>query len=106
LKENLMPIYETGGYRVKRSAVPTVKKAIREFVAYVKAHEPGTQMYLAWQEKGDATRFLHFFIFKDAAARARHGKSEAVKKFEAVYGPALVGGDVVFIEYKAVSNKR
>jgi quinol monooxygenase YgiN len=101
-----MPIYETGAYRVKRSAVPKVKKAIQAFVAYVKAHEPGTQMYLAWQEKGDPTTFLHFFIFKDAAARARHGKSEAVKKFEAVYGPELLGGDVRFTEYKAISNKR
>lgn len=101
-----MPIYETGGYRVKRSALSKVKKAIKEFVAYVKAHEPGTQMYLAWQEKGDPTRFLHFFIFKDAAARSRHGRSEAVKKFEAVYGPELVGGDVVFTKYRAISNKR
>ena len=101
-----MPIYETGGYRVKRSAVPKVKKAIKEFVEYVRRHEPGTQMYLAWQEKNDPTHFLHFFIFRDAAARSRHGKSAAVKKFEAVYGPELVGGDVIFTEYKAVSNKR
>lgn len=101
-----MPIYETGGYRVKRSAVARVKKAIEAFVRYVKAHEPGTQMYLAWQEKGDPTRFLHFFIFKDAAARHRHGKSDAVKKFQAVYGPELVGKEVMFTEYRAVSNKR
>ena len=101
-----MPIYETGAYRVKRSAIPKVKRAIKAFVKYVKAHEPGTQMYLAWQERGDPTRFLHFFIFKNAAARSRHGKSEAVKEFEAVYGPGLVGGGVVFTEYKAVSNKR
>lgn len=100
-----MPIYETGAYQVKKSAVPRVKKAIRAFVKYVRAHEPGTRMYLAWQEKGDPTRFLHFFIFKDAAARNRHGRSEAVRKFEAVYAPELVGGDVVFTEYRVVSNK-
>lgn len=100
-----MPIFETGGYRVKRSAIPKIKKAIREFVAYVKAHEPGTQLYLAWQEKGDPTKFLHFFIFKNEAARRQHGRSEAVKRFEAVYGPELVGGPVAFTEYRAVSNK-
>ena len=100
-----MPIFETGGYRVKRSAVPRVKKAIREFVAYVKAHEPGTQLYLAWQEKRDPTKFLHFFIFKNEAARRQHGRSEAVKRFEAVYGPELVGGEVTFTEFAAVSNK-
>jgi quinol monooxygenase YgiN len=100
-----VPIYETGGYRVKRSAVPKVKKAIREFVRYVKANEPGTQMYLAWQEKGDPTTFLHFFIFKDEAARKRHGESDAVKRFESVYGPELVSKGVTFTEYKAISNK-
>ena len=54
-----MPLYQTGGYQVKPSAVNKVKQAIKELVAYVQANEPGTQMYLAWQQKDDPTRFLH-----------------------------------------------
>ena len=81
-----MAIYQTGGYRVKPSAVEKVKEAIREFVRYVQANEPGSQMYLAWQQKDDPTHFLHLFIFEDDAAQARHGKSEAVRRFAA---PAL-----------------
>jgi len=100
-----MPIYQTGGYQVKPSAVNEVKQAIREFVAYVQANEPGTQMYLAWQEKNDPTRFLHLFIFADEAAQARHGQSEAVKHFESVYSPDLVGGEVVFTDYELISGK-
>jgi quinol monooxygenase YgiN len=100
-----MAIYETGGYQVKPSGVDKVKKAIKEFVQYVQASEPGTQMYLAWQQKDDPTRFLHLFIFEDAAARTRHGQSEAVKQFESVYTPELVGGDVVFTEYEMVAGK-
>jgi len=100
-----MPIYQTGGYQVKPSAVNKVKAAIREFVAYVQANEPGTQMYLAWQEKNDPTRFLHLFIFADEAAQARHGQSEAVKRFESVYSPELVGGEVVFTDYELISGK-
>jgi quinol monooxygenase YgiN len=101
-----MPIYQTGGYRVKASAVDKVKKAIREFVAYVQANEPGTHMYLAWQEKDDPTHFLHLFIFEDAAAQARHGQSDAVKRFEAVYSPELVEGKVVFTDYEMIAGKR
>jgi len=100
-----MPIYQTGGYQVKPSAVNKVKEAIREFVAYVQANEPGSQMYLAWQEKNDPTRFLHLFIFADEAAQARHGQSEAVKRFESVYSPELVGGEVVFTDYELMSGK-
>lgn len=65
-----MPLYQTGDYRVKPSAVNKVKQAIKEFVAYVEANEPGTHMYLAWQQKDDPTHFLHLFIFEDAARKS------------------------------------
>jgi uncharacterized protein YndB with AHSA1/START domain len=65
-------------------------------VHYVQTNEPGTQMYLAWQEESDPTRFLHLFIFAEEASQARHGQSEAVRRFESVYSPELVGGEVVF----------
>jgi len=100
-----MAIYQTGGYRVKPEAVEKVKQAIKVFVKYVQENEPGTKMYLAWQEKGDPTKFLHLFIFENEAAQARHGQSAAVKQFESVYSPELVGGDVVFTDYEMVLGK-
>ena len=105
-REAIMPIFQSGAYQVKPSAVGKVKKAIDEFVEYVKANEPGTQMYLAWQEKDDPTRFVHHFIFADAEAQARHSESTAVKRFEAVYTPELVGAEVMFTEYEMVAGKR
>ena len=100
-----MPIYQTGAYRVKPSAVEKVKQAIQEFVQYVQANEPGTQMYLAWQERDDPTKFVHLFIFADAAAQAHHGESDAVKRFEAIYSPELAGGDVAFTDYEMIAGK-
>ena len=100
-----MAIYQTGGYRVKASAVDNVKQAIKVFVRYVQENEPGTKMYLAWQEKSDPTCFLHLFIFEDEAAQARHGESAAVKEFESVYSPELVDGDVVFTDYEMIAGK-
>jgi quinol monooxygenase YgiN len=106
LKETLVAIYQTGGYQIKASAVEKVKKAIQEFVPYVQENEPGTEMYLAWQQKSDPTRFLHLFIFRDAAGQTRHGQSGAVNRFESVYSPELVGGDVVFTDYEMIAGKR
>src|SRR2546429_9211989 len=101
-----MAIYQTGGYRVKPSAVGKVKQAIKVFVKYVQENEPGTKMYLAWQEKNDPTRFLHLFIFENEAAQARHGQSAAVRQFEAADSPELVDGVVVFTAYGLIDVNR
>ena len=63
-------------------------------------------MYVAWQQQSDPTRFVHLFIFEDAAAQQRHGESQEVRLFESVYGPELVGGPVVFTDYDWVAGKR
>src|SRR5438067_2444808 len=101
-----MPIFKTGGYQVKAPAIEKVKAAIQEFVTYVEANEPGTQMYLAWQKQDDPTHFLHLVIFEDEEAQKRHGESEAVRKLESVYSPVLIGGNVVFTIYEMVAGKR
>jgi len=99
-----MAIYTVAQYQVNPQAVNKVKLAIEEFVRYVKANEPGTQMYAAWQQKDDPTRFVHFFIFADEAAHAIHGESESVKRFESIYSPELIGGDVAFTDYNLVAT--
>jgi quinol monooxygenase YgiN len=101
-----MAIYTIAQYRVKPSGVAKVKRAIEEFVPYVKSNEPGTRMYLAWQQKDDPTRFVHFFIFEDEAAHKVHSQSDAVKRFEGAYRPELDGGDVVFTDYNLVATNQ
>ena len=50
-------------------------------------------------------QWFHLFGFKDEAAQQQHGESAAVAKFESVYSPELVGGEVVFTDYVMVSGK-
>jgi len=101
-----MPVFQTAHYQVKPEAVDRVKGAITEFVAHVTRNEPTTRMYAAWQELDDPTRFVHLFIFDDHAAHARHGNSDAVRRFEAVYQPELVGGPVKFTDYVLVASNQ
>ena len=63
-------------------------------------------MYIAWQKKDDPTFFIHLFIFEDEVAQTRHSESEAVKRFESIYSPELVGGDVVFTDYDLVATNQ
>lgn len=100
-----MPLFITAYYQIEPEGIEAVKKAIEEFTKYVKANEPGTKMYVAWQEKNDPTKFMHFFIFEDEKAQEIHSKSEAVKKFEAVYSPFLANGPVVFTDYDTIASK-
>jgi quinol monooxygenase YgiN len=99
-----MPVYTIAQYSVKAQAVEKVKKAIEEFVQYVKTNEPRTRLYVAWQQKDEPTRFVHFFIFEDEAAHAAHGESAAVKRFESIYSPELVDGPVDFTDYTLVAS--
>lgn len=101
-----MTIQTIAEYKVRAEGIETVRRAIQEFVPFVKASEPGTRMYLAWQKRSDPTRFVHFFIFENEAARDAHSRSEAVKRFEAAYRPHLDGGDVVFTDYDLIATNR
>jgi quinol monooxygenase YgiN len=98
-----MPIYQTAHYQVTPDGVDRVKAAVQEFVGYVSAHEPGSRLYAAWQHKDDPTRFVHLFIFEDAAAHQAHGSSDAVRRFEEVYTPVLAAGPVIFTDYELVA---
>jgi quinol monooxygenase YgiN len=97
-------IYQTAHYEVNAAAVDKVKAAIVDFVDWVTHNEAGSLMYTAWQQADEPTKFVHLFTFADEAAHEAHGSSAAVKKFEAVYGPELVGGPVVFTDYRLIAT--
>lgn len=99
-----VPVYQTAHYQVKPEAVEKVKAAIEEFVGYVREQEPTTWFYVAWQSEDDPSKFVHLFTFEDDAAQELHGQSEALKKFEDVYQPELLGGPVVFTDYRMVAT--
>ena len=102
-----MPIYQTAEYQVSAAGLDAVRRAIIEFVDYVRASEPGTQMYAAWERQDEPTRFTHLFVFADDEAQRIHSESAAVARFEAAYRQHLVGGDVVFTDFDLVaSNQR
>jgi quinol monooxygenase YgiN len=101
-----MRIYQTAHYQVKSAAVDRVRSAVRTFVEYVSANEPGTLFYAAWQSTEDPTKFVHLFTFADEDAQRAHGASEAARQFETVYQPELADGPVRFTNYEMVATHR
>ena len=94
-------IRQLARYEVRPESLERCLAAIREFVAYVRANEPGTLRYEVWQEPENPTRFVHIFVFHDADADRAHSESAEVKKFAAVLYPECLA-PVEFIDYHLV----
>jgi quinol monooxygenase YgiN len=94
-------IRQLAHYQVRPEALDRCLAAIREFVSYVRANEPGTLSYEVWQEQNDPTKFVHIFTFRDAEADRIHSESAAVKKFSAILYPECLQ-PVEFIDYQFV----
>lgn len=98
IQGNAGEIHELARYEVRPAALAECVAAIHEFVAYVRANEPGALRYEVWQETEHPTRFVHIFVWKDAEANRIHGESAAVKKFASILYPNCLA-PVEFVEY-------
>jgi quinol monooxygenase YgiN len=94
-------IREIGRYEVHPEALEEVLAAIHEFVAYLRANEPGAFRYEVWQEDKHPTRFVHLFVWRDEEANRIHGQSAAVKKFAGILYPKCIA-PVEFTVYKQI----
>lgn len=97
-------IHQLARYQVRAQALERCLAAIRGFVAYVQANEPGTLRYDVWQEKADPTRFVHVFVFRDAEADRIHSQSAEVKKFASILYPECLT-PVEFVDYEQFAAK-
>lgn len=101
IRGNPGEIHELASYEVRPEALEQCLAAIHEFVAYVRANEPGALRYEVWQDAERPTRFVHIFVWKDAEANRVHGESAAVRKFAGILYPSCLA-PVEFREYKQV----
>lgn len=95
-------IYGSASFQIRPDELDPCLDAIRTFVDRVR-QEPGTRSYVSLRSRQDPTRFLHLFVFDDAAARDAHAPSEAVQSFTAELYPRCVA-PVVFDEYDEVDR--
>ncbi len=85
-----MPICMTARYEVPPELVEDCKQIVIDFVKYIRLSEPTTLFYMANQEMGHPTRFLHVMIFENEAAVQIHQQSPATRRFvDMIYPSAL-----------------
>ena len=100
-----MSIHMTASFEVQKEALAVCRRAIEEFVEYVRTNEPDTLLYTSLEEKEHMGRFLHYFIFRDDQARELHSSSDAVNRFTGILYPHLVA-PVEFTEYTVFANTK
>lgn len=98
-------IRQLASYEVRPESIDQVLAAVGEFVAYVRANEPGTLRYEVWQEKDQPARFVHLFVFRDAEAHQIHSASAEVKRFADTLYPLCLA-PVQFVDYRQVASSR
>ena len=71
--------YTMATYTVRPEKVNEVKRAVVEFLAEIRKHEPRT-LYLVFRENGSHT-FVHWMSFENEAAERRHSQAKYNDRF-------------------------
>lgn len=68
-------------FKIKKDKLEEARTAIRKFVSEIEGKEPGTILYNCFQEKSDATSFIHIMSFENEMAEEHHRHTAYVKDF-------------------------
>lgn len=88
-----------GHFIVKPGAIGTVLALWTELAEHVRAHEPGTELYLLEQDVDDPSRLWLHEIYQDEAAFEAHGNSQTIRDF-------AVRLNVLFAEMHLAQTRR
>jgi quinol monooxygenase YgiN len=90
--------------KAKKGHETTLRQALIEVAANVKANEPSTVGFFIAQDSSDPCIFTTYERFTDEAAMDRHNGSEAVTRFFGIARPIL-DGNVTLITATEISAK-
>lgn len=94
----------TAVIRAKKGHEATMRQALLDVVAHVRANEPSTVGYHVSQDAADACVFATYERYVDQAAMDRHNNSPAVARFFEVAKPIL-DGDVILVSANEIASK-
>ncbi|MGY4478909.1 putative quinol monooxygenase [Bradyrhizobium sp. USDA 3364] len=94
----------TAVIRAKTGHEATMRQALLDVVAHVRANEPSTVGYHVSQDAADPCVFATYERYLDQAAMDRHNNSPAVARFFEVAKPIL-DGDVVLVSANEIASK-
>ena len=91
--------------KVRAGSEAAAEAAFRRHVEYVRREEPDTLEYVFHRSRKDATTFVFYERYADAAAFDRHGKSAAMQALFRELTPILDGPPAIDL-YDEIDGKR
>lgn len=91
--------------KVKKGREAEAEAAFRKQIDFVTREEPDTLLYVMHRGRKDASTFLFYEQYRDAAAFDRHGKSAAMQELFKTLSPLLDGAPAIEL-YDEVAGKR
>lgn len=81
------------------------EEAGRSMVAHVKAHEPGTLVYVLHRSSAEPTEFLFYEVYRDQEAFTAHSGSDTMRTFAKGLGGVVAGRPEIAM-YAEIDGKR
>lgn len=94
----------TAVIRAKKGHEATMRQALLDVVAHVRANEPSTVGYHVSQDTADPCVFATYERYVDQSAMDRHNNSSAVAQFFEVAKPIL-DGEVILVSANEIESK-
>jgi quinol monooxygenase YgiN len=84
-------------HELRPDAAPAFDRLVEQTVASIRAHEPGTLVYVVGAAKDDPTARVFLEVYRDEEAFDRHNAQPYVRQFLAAREPMLTGFRVEFM---------
>ena len=94
----------TAVIRAKSGHEETMRQALLDVAANVRANEPDTRSFYISQDRSDPCVFTTYERFTDQAAMDRHNNSETVARFFGIAKPIL-DGEVTLVTCSEIFEK-
>ena len=96
-------IARTAEFEIKPGKKPVVIEAIEKFTRTVHVSEPGSRLYVSFQDKKDQNKFIHIMVFENEGAELKHKTAGYTQEFVDIVNKVCVK-KIIFKEFNFVGG--
>jgi quinol monooxygenase YgiN len=96
-------IARTAEFEIKPDKKQEVIEAIERFTRTVHVSEPGSKLYVSFQDKKNQNKFIHIMVFENEGAELKHKTAGYTQEFTEIVNKACKK-KIIFKEFNFVGG--